>query len=48
MLKIITISSLLWLCIGCSVGAGYYDPFPSSDVARQIEQKTGSTLSGST
>ena len=37
MLRIITIPSLLWLCIGCSVGAGYYDPFPSSSVARQIE-----------
>ena len=47
MLRIITIPSLLWLCIGCRVGVGYYDPFPSSDVARQIEQATGSTLSGS-
>ena len=47
MLRIITIPSLLWLCIGCSVGAGYYDPFPSSSVARDIEQDTGSNLSGS-
>ena len=37
MLKIITFPTLLWLCIGCSVGAGYYDPFRSSSVARQIE-----------
>ena len=47
MLRIITIPSLLWLCIGCSVGAGYYDPFPSSATARRIETATGSNLSGS-
>ena len=47
MLRTITIPSLLWLCIRCNVGAGYFDPFPSSSTARQIEQATGSTLSGS-
>ena len=47
MLRIITISILLWLCIGCSIGAGYYDPFPSSATARRIETATGSNLSGS-
>ena len=46
MLRIITIPSLLWLCIGCSVGVGSYDLFPSNAVTQQIESTTGSSLSG--
>ena len=45
MLRLFTISGLLWLCFGCSAGVGYYDLFPSSPVAQQIEQTTGSKLS---